>query len=1322
MAQAAATHEFLPGPSANISKGVPTVGPHGETVRVPGPLGEVQSMTVDSGELYVAEGVQSSRIDTFNDTTGAFSFQFPQLSALTFLHQGVTVGHSTGEAQVFLAGDEPGTHNGVVAVLSQTGNLKGEWRGTDTPSKGFGCFECEAPGAIAVDGNLSSLTDWAAGDVYVADLQNKVVDVFKPLAGGGEEYVTQLQGPEPPGGLFSEPVRVAVNPLNGEVVVSDRKSQSEENVDIFKPAVITGQYEFVGKLAGPLPGGAFGPIQAIAMDGGDGDIYVVDGQADVVDQYDSEGKFLGLLRGTPSSPSGEVRPFNSVRSVAVDAITGDVYVGDFNQAQQTGTVDVFGKSIVVPDVTTGAVSGVDVADDGRIEATLNGTVNQDKEGEASCRFVWGSTRALGQVAPCEPEKVAESSSPVAVHAKLGVPGTLAPDTTYFYRLQASNKNGTNPGEGSQDMEFTTPGPGLHGESVADIAATSATLGATVNPHAEPTSYYFQYGTNSEYEAASPAAPGLSLGSGEGDVQVSPRHIQGLLPATLYHYRVVAVSELEVKPGEVVAVSFAGPDQTFRTQSAGGALSLLDGRRWELVSPPDKHGSTFGTISESGLTQASASGGALTYISSSPTEEGVKGYLYGDLQIMSTRGGDGWSSQNISLPHGAATGLTLSFGGEYRFFSPDLSHALIEPFAEFTSLAPESFPPDSESTLYVRHDSTCASTPDTCFQPLVTGAPGYANVPEGVKFGGRLTFLGASEDLAHAIFSSPVSLTSTPTGGRGELYEFSAAKPASDELQLVSLLPADEKGEEKPAQSPELGFKSELAKHAISGDGSRVVWSDKGHLYLRDMTLGKTVQLDIPESECLSNKECGAGEVTPVFQLASQDGSRVLFTDRQRLSKDSGRTPEKNDLYECTIVVNSGEPRCELSDLTPAPGPEEGAEVQGTIIGASEDGSWVYFVANGVLGDGTETGAAPGGCNSEKGEGSCNLYVYHGGVTHLVAVVSGEDYPDWNGGLGGLNDLTARVSPDGRWLAFMSDRSLTGYDNHDAVSGHPDEEVFVYHAEPSGSGRLVCASCDPTGARPVGVEYEKLGLVKGDRVWPRGAWIAANVPGWTPYKVNHALHQSRYLSDEGRLFFNSSDALVAQDINHNQDVYEYEPVDVGGCSDTFVVGAGGCVGLVSSGQALGESAFLDASESGDDVFFLTGEQLVSGDVDTSVDVYDAHTCSTGVPCLSEPVAPPECTTAESCRAAPLPQPAAFGAPASATFSGAGNVSATGAKPVVRTRSLSRAQRLSKALSVCRRKDKREKGRRKECEQQAHKRYGPVGKARKGNLSAKKRSGR
>jgi hypothetical protein len=38
-----------------------------------------------------------------------------------------------------------------------------------------------------------------------------------------------------------------------------------------------------------------------------------------------------------------------------------------------------------------------------------------------------------------------------------------------------------------------------------------------------------------------------------------------------------------------------------------------------------------------------------------------------------------------------------------------------------------------------------------------------------------------------------------------------------------------------------------------------------------------------------------------------------------------------------------------------------------------------------------------------------------------------------------------VTPDGRYLVFMFQRSLSGYDNRDVVSGEPDEEVYLYDA-------------------------------------------------------------------------------------------------------------------------------------------------------------------------------------------------------------------------------------------------------------------------------------
>jgi hypothetical protein len=179
----------------------------------------------------------------------------------------------------------------------------------------------------------------------------------------------------------------------------------------------------------------------------------------------------------------------------------------------------------------------------------------------------------------------------------------------------------------------------------------------------------------------------------------------------------------------------------------------------------------------------------------------------------------------------------------------------------------------------------------------------------------------------------------------------------------------------------------------------------------------------------------------------------------------------------------------------------------------------------------------------------------------------------------------------------------------------------------------------------------------------------------------------------------------------QDGKEWEPQGVGGCSSSADSGgvvfreapgekAAGCVGLISSGSSTEESGFVDASESGGDVFFLTSQRLLPGqDLDTSLDVYDARVCSAASPCFSEVEGPPPCSTSDSCRAVPSSQPGIFGAPGSGMFLGAGNVASAAA---VIPKVLTRKQKLTKALRACRAKHSRRK--RKVCERLARRRYG------------------
>ena len=380
--------------------------------------------------------------------------------------------------------------------------------------------------------------------------------------------------------------------------------------------------------------------------------------------------------------------------------------------------------------------------------------------------------------------------------------------------------------------------------------------------------------------------------------------------------------------------------------------------------------------------------------------------------------------------------------------------------------------------------------------------------------------------------------------------------------------------------------------------------------------------------------------------------------------------------------------------------------EGSVGAVSPDGSKIYY-------SGGEYDAATGQTLALSGvPNGAGSYIASipGGVS--VLHFSASEAPGEAQILGAPEP--SRISPNGRYVAFMSSSSLTGYNNLDVNSGKPDTEVFLYDAS---SNRLVCASCNPTGARPVGMldskaDNEGTGpLIDRQSLLFEDQWLAGSIPGGTPVSISFTFYESRVLSDSGRLFFDSTDGLVPQDVNGVENVYEYEPEGIGSCkgsSVTFSTKSGGCVGLISSGTSSEESAFLDASASGNDVFFLTASRLVPQDVETSLAVYDAHVCSEAAPCfVPPPVVPPPCSTGDSCKPAPSPQPAIFGAPPSATFSGAGNLTSPAAsKPAVKSKSLTRAQKLAKALEACAKKSKRKRA---VCKAQARKRYGAKVKA-------------
>jgi hypothetical protein len=813
-------------------------------------------------------------------------------------------------------------------------------------------------------------------------------------------------------------------------------------------------------------------------------------------------------------------------------------------------------------------------------------------------------------------------------------------------------------------------PEVEGPWVTGATSESVTLSARVNPGSESTEYRLEYGVDTSYGEV--AAEG-TLAGGAGLVLVS-HHLQGLLPATTYHYRVTA------RDPSGVTVS---ADRTFTTQVPQTGSVLADGREWELVSPANKHGATIDDGEDAYDIQAAADGHGIAYVANEPITEHPEGRPWAFQEVLSQRSAGGWSSEEVGVPTVLLPETVSGVLGNQstlppELFSADLSRAVITPGIDTPPLSSEA----SENTLYLRDNGVCASAPGACYTPLVDPS----DVPPGTVWGNnkrhkRMLFVGASPDLSHVLFEDPAALTpeahNYPPGCEvcqlfENLYEWDDGK-----LELVNVFGAGAGRVSSPEEEhvslggPE---NNETTAHAVSANGNRIVWSykpsDHETLFeVRDMVEERTVQI---------------GGAHARFETMSADGSRIFYLENEDLHVLDFETGGQMD-----ITANHG------------PG-EPSARVLQSVLGIGEDGKTVYFVAKGVLAGGASAGKP-------------NLYVAReeGGRWQiaLIATLSSEDEHDWlaltsldrTGNETGAEpaQMTARVSPDGRYVVFMSDRSLTGYDNADANSGQPDEEVYLYD---SVAGRLSCVSCNPSGARPVGTLENGGGpLVDKSNAWEHH-WVAANVPGWNGLAGPISTYQPRYLLDDGRVFFDSSDALVAQDTNGTQDVYEYEPPGVGDCSvssPAYSERDGGCVSLISSGTSSDESAFYDASESGDDVFFVSSAKLTSADQESNFAVYDAHVCSAGSPCPTSSVSPPPCATADACRAAVAPAPETFGPAPSATFSGAGNALPVAVKPVTGSGSLTRAQRLARALREC---QKKPESRRAACRRQARKRYG------------------
>ena len=434
------------------------------------------------------------------------------------------------------------------------------------------------PQFIEVDNS----TGPSAGDVYVADTADSVVQKFDPSGQLISSWATggAINFSSPGGKIGGITVDVAGNLFvltrNSPYVWTEMGQDGVSRVSI----PTNGSFESRANLGVPMGtgidvnsagvwyeldesgGGAFysspnahdqesawlyansipAPANTgIVIDRATNDVYIDQGV--YIDQFAGSTRCGGVANEgcSPSDTFGSGH-LSAAAGLAFDPASGTLYA-----ANSGGNDLALFSPLPVPDVTTGSVSSR-----GPTSGTLNGHVDPNGTGSISdCYFQYGTdtSYSLGSL-PCSPGT--PLSGPTDVSADLT---GLTPFATYHYRLVAIRADGKGFPRYGRDQTFTpTPGlvPGVDETSSSDVTPTTATLAAEINPNLSPTIYRFQYGTDTGYGFQTP--PSKSIGEDGVDHPVSST-ITDLQPATTYHFRVVGIN---------FNGPTNGPDQTFTT--------------------------------------------------------------------------------------------------------------------------------------------------------------------------------------------------------------------------------------------------------------------------------------------------------------------------------------------------------------------------------------------------------------------------------------------------------------------------------------------------------------------------------------------------------------------------------------------------------------------------------------------------------------------------------------------------------------------------------------------------------------------------------------
>ena len=905
-----------------------------------------------------------------------------------------------------------------------------------------------------------------------------------------------------------------------------------------------------------------------------------------------------------------------------------------------------------------------------------------------------------------------------------------------------------------DPVFAAEAPVVEGVSSGEETATTAELQGQVNPEESPTSCVFEYGTSTSYGHSVACQP-ASVGSGTSSVAVSAR-LEGLEANVTYHWRLAATNGIGTSTStDQTFVYLTGtgsppgscPDEQARTERH--SLGLPDCRAYMMVTPSEKNGAIIGNpafgpgvpqISENGQRVIARSiqcfGEAQSCIANRGKREGSLfefertpgGWIThplapsaNELETSTTfvvNANDGTAvfgaPVHTTIPTGFSGEQEVLYGrmedgelvrigpleeeghhiGSYRALTleapviatADLSHVLYFATTPLWGFDPTDGGSGEAHTLYEYCESeACKREGVSSGAPLLVGVRGAYGSDQPVSF-------CATEYDVEGIKPGGTSLVD-PMSESGRTVFFTAEGQRENGNCTTTAPAADQVWARVDGETPGAAH-SVLLSGPAAGSGCRCE--------------GCT------SSECVEHTSAadeGMFARNANFEGASSDGGVAVFSSEQQLTNDAGEGEGEN-LYESVCAEPCGstgeEPQARgrrLIDVSETAGHEPvagGPRVQG-VEALSADGSHVYFVAQGVL-TGSDRIAGRSPEVQAPTEGENNLYVFErdeshpeGHVSFVATLSPADEEVNWKKDTSEVPNVT----PDGRFLVFMSHKALTA----DDTRGEGPTQVYEYDAQ---TQSLVRVSVGEDGYNDDGNDG-----VGGASIVSKGVPMNS---GTVPVRSDPTMSD-----DGGFVFFRSPVALTPGALNdvpieggEAQNFYEYHEGQVFLVSDgKDTAGNGKTSESGSSLKAFSTSNLLGADVSGADVFFSTFDQLVPEDTDTELDYYDAQVCGESEPfrCLPPLVEPISCGEG-NCQG-PAAAGAGAGLPASATFSGAGNLPAPGPEKAVVV--LSRAQKLAKALKACR--VKKNKRKRLACETSARKRYGPVHKAKKKHKAKK-----